>query len=424
MELETTDFATAIQPCAHTTIQPDTVAGDDAGSELIGGSPPNNENQISSVHTLNDVEKNEQAPAEVRVQTPQIERGQERGDDSERNSELVDVEGDDEGSEGGTPGETPTLYEPTSPLHLMPTGILHDIAEETEGDTECEHSWNTRDGALGSTAGNEIISGDVEYAETGFFENPADGDITHNEVVMEVPPTPGVAPPPSLPVSPPPGPVLSPRLSMLLAESAAAKDGTLNNARPLNQDLTNRLSVASTSGDSPPPLPSSLPPGKLISPRNSLMDPIHGAHPVSIPSSMGTRLDIALLSLADVSNIEDGKKFGSNDLVPEIVVQNRDREPSPEPNKDIEIESNNDNEEPLLITTIDEVDDPLDEEPLPPPVEDDETPTHIPGGARLKITPSFLRSLEPPREFSDSGFPDTDHAQSSTPEQGICMYNV
>ena len=98
-------------------------------------------------------------------------------------------------------------------------------------------------------------------------------------------------------------------------------------------------------------------------------------------------------------------------------------------NAGLESESNGNDEEPLLITTIDEVDDPSDDlctEALPPPLDsgDDKTPNHSARGSKLKITPSFLQSLEPPREFSDSGFPDTDHdtAAHSTPEQGYTKH--
>ena len=63
--------------------------------------------------------------------------------------------------------------------------------------------------------------------------------------------------PPILPVSPPPGPLLSPRYSMMLLDS---------NERVNDY---NRFSVVSVSSEMAPPLPTSLPPGKLI-PRESL----------------------------------------------------------------------------------------------------------------------------------------------------------
>ena len=334
----------------------------------------------------------------------------------ERKSALFDVEGD---SEDGSH----TLFEPSSPLQLMPTGILPDIAEETEGDTECERSWGGR-GQLDLTtpplAGLEPEM--VEYAETGFFDAMETTSPAHCDPPQE---TTGktplvVAPPPSLPVSPPPGPVLSPRLSTLIAETTGTNHSGTPSPHPTT-DQPNRHSLASLSGDSPPPpLPSSLPPGKLISPRHSLMDSDpRGPRPNSILGGMGTRLDAALLSEKVSTVISEGKiKSDSHDSVPETLVRNDD---TPNPSGHYETESTHDNEEPLLITTIDEVDDPEEEdqlddpnEPLPPPLED--TPTNL-GEPKLKMTPSFLRSLEPPREFSsDSGFPDTDH--TPTPEPG------
>ena len=333
------------------------------------------------------------------------------------------MEGDSEGYE-----ESHALYEPNSPLHLMPTGILHDIAEEMEGDTECERSWN------GSRLATEEEQ-EVEYAETEFFDT-MDTTVSLDHLTQETTGTSPAAgvPPPLLPVSPPPGPVLSPRLSMLLAETNGTNNTGTPSPHPTTAELQNRLSVASLSGDSPPPpLPSSLPPGKLISPRHSLMDSDPYVHrPDSILSGIGTRLDAVLLGTTLGCEI----RADSNDSVPQIPVRNGDVVPdSPNkhfetetddipdsPQKHFETESYGDNEEPLLITTIDEVDDPVENQfdesgnPLPPPLDDDEdTPTHL-GEPKLKITPSFLRSLEPPREFSDSGFPDTDHF--STPEQG------
>ena len=46
-------------------------------------------------------------------------------------------------------------------------------------------------------------------------------------------------------------------------------------------------------------------------------------------------------------------------------------------------------------------------------------------GSKLKLTPSFLISLEPPKEFSDSGFLDTDGENASiTPDQNASRRSV
>ena len=394
VEPETADFDTAIQSHTHTSIPPD-------------------------------------------AQTTQMEYGVQTGHESEtqnvyitfheEDERLVDVEGDcDEGNEDESQG-TPLLYEPTSPLHLMPTGILQDIAEETEGDTECEQSWsNLREGGFEN---GQLALQEVEYAETQFFDLSTVDSATNNEAHFQpnetppihsvTPPTHSVAPPPTLPVSPPPGPVLSPRLSMLLAE--ASPPG------PSDPSSSNRLSVASLSGEAPPPLPSSLPPGKLISPRHSLMEAEHRRRPDSITTGdTRTGLDMALLSQRLTDQSDAGEEEKTDSIPP---VHNTDQSNQLESDgADSETETIGENEEPLLITTIDEVDDPPEEdfadEALPPPVgsADEETPNHLTaeGGSKLKITPSFLRSLEPPREFSDSSFPDTDHENThlSTPEQG------
>ena len=361
-----------------------------------------------------------------------------------KQNELFDVEGDQErewGMQGrgvGADASTPALFEPASPLHLMPTGILQDIAEETEGDTEFEHSWNVGEMGLmdavckGLRSSKAELEG-LEYVETSFLGNMTENSrsLVIDELGGDKTPPQSAKPstPPRLPVSPPPGPVLSPRLSMLLAEAAA-----MGSHIPANPDLSaatggvgdrydlmNRLSVVSISDEPPPPLPSSLPPGKLISPRHSLMGPEHGVRSDSIAGGIGTGLDIALLA-QKVSRVKEARQ-NTDSQYPglEGLVQNEDRALTERTGHQPEAECNGDNEEPLLITTIDEVDDSPDElcdesnETLPPPV----TPNHLTGGSKLTITPSFLQSLEPPREFSDSGFPDTDHENvQTTPEPG------
>ena len=426
-----------MQPHAHTPIPPDTQTGEEHREREHGEPLTFNEEQTlyTRVPRAVGVEADEQSGREAAVRVLETDEG-ENVFESEQN-ELFDVEEDCGESE--EEGETPTLYEPTSPLHLMPTGILNDIAEETEGDMEFEHSWNVGESGLTNAAGKELVSSGVkyvetnaagkglisselegvEYVETSFVNTGGTNGLAgQNSPLPEEPLTPlGLAPPPSLPVSPPPGPVLSPRLSMLLAE--AAGDGSR-----IPYDPTNRLSIASVSSESPPPLPASMPPGKLISPRHSLMDPDCSGCPNSITGGMGTRLNFAALLSQKVANMPDrGEGAGSHDSVPESVVLNEDKA---EWNGELEMECNRATEEPLLITTIDEVDDPDDlcDENLPPPGDpaDDETPKHVAGESKLKITPSFLQSLEPPREFSDSGFPDTDHENMpSTSEQGAFL---
>ena len=402
-------------------------------------------------------------------------------------SELVDVEGDHGGEEELQDSDTPALFQPSSPLNLMPTGILHDIAEESEVDTELEHSWNTGEKGLMNAVRPGLMELEgVEYAETSFLDEGSFTSLTE--------------PPPSLPLSLPPGPVLSPRLSMLLSDTGGAGSSTSDPSPALvatseQYDLTNRLSVLSMSDEAPPPLPTTLPPGKLISPRHSML-----VGSETIPSGMGTGLDFVLLS-EQMDRVLEGREEGeggerqgemeggtradrgrgveeggveeggmeegrveeggaeeggvegepgtsSTELsshAPEGQAQNGAIK-HPELNRDTQ--QAEENEEPLLITNIDEVDEdlppskealetlppeeaivvlPLTEEAietLPPPTDsaDEGTPQPRRKGTNLKFTPSFLRSLEPPREFSDSGFPDTDHETAQAPpKQGTCM---
>ncbi len=192
--------------------------------------------------------------------------GEERGEEEE---EEEDEEIEERGSSGmGTDDESlPELFEPSSPLQISNNFLLPDIMEESENERSesLRSSLLSSDGMILKSPSKQKFTKFDPFEETGL-------DVVETNFDVDVPlpvndsspnddeqaPNASGSPvePPILPVSPPPGPLLSPRYSMMLLE----------NGEP---DNYNRISVISVSSEMAPPLPASLPPGKLI-PRESL----------------------------------------------------------------------------------------------------------------------------------------------------------
>ncbi len=188
--------------------------------------------------------------------------------------------------------------------------------------------------------------------------------------------------PPFLPISPPPGPLLSPRYSMLLAALQESKANASNEAdKKRASAMINRLSTISLVDDEPPPLPETLPPGKMMSPRHSKLVAQEQSH-----------LDLSIL-LSKITTIYDEKRKTSAASVPETSPQN-----SP---------------------TVAELEDDQILALLPPPdtteVGFDEVLERR--KSILKLTPSFLRNIEPPQEFTVSGLPETKEIADHIPSK-------
>ena len=184
----------------------------------------------------------------------------------ERVEEEEEREAEERGSGVGTDEESlPELFEPLSPLQINNNFLLPDIMEESENERSesLRSSLLSSDGTVIKSPNRQKFTKFDPFEETGLdvVETNFDSDVhlpMNDDGDNEQEPNTSGSPtePPILPVSPPPGPLLSPRFSMMLLE---------NN----EQDNYNRSSVVSVSSEMAPPLPTSLPPGKLI-PRESL----------------------------------------------------------------------------------------------------------------------------------------------------------
>lgn len=174
----------------------------------------------------------------------------------------TEEEDEDEGSGVGSNEDSlPELFQPSSPLEINKNFILPDIMEESETDQSesMRSSLLSSDGTMVqsqkfATKFNPFEETGLDVVETNFSDDvplPDDDDAKQDQNSSGSPQE-----PPILPVSPPPGPLLSPRYSMLLFDNEQFGD-------------SNRFSVVSVSDEMAPPLPTSLPPGKLI-PRQSL----------------------------------------------------------------------------------------------------------------------------------------------------------
>ena len=274
------------------------------------------------------------------------------------------------------------LFEPTSPHRMMPSDfILTDIKEESEDILSTATSEATEnDFLLGEGTHRTILLAETNFNEASYSSKTfQSGDalleagttsensehFDENEASMSASPF--------LPVSPPPGPLLSPRYSMLLATSEESKQTDSNES---STSWMNRFSVLSTVDDEPPPLPQSLPPGKTISPRHSI---------ILSHDKESAELDLSDL-LSRLASLYEGKrtpvaqnlKSGSSSLV--ILEQPQENSASTSGNE-------------------------LEQESLPPspiPEMEDYTDGALPSEEN---TPKLAGSpiIEPPVEFADRG---------------------
>lgn len=194
----------------------------------------------------------------------ELESPEDRVEEEEEEREI-----EERGSGAGTlidEDSLPELFEPSSPLQINNNFLLPDIMEESENERSesLRSSLLSSDGMIIKSPTRQKFTKFDPFEETGLdvVETNFDNDVPlpmNDDSVNEQEPNASGSPvePPILPVSPPPGPLLSPRYSMMLLESN-------------EQDDYNRFSVVSVSSEMAPPLPTSLPPGKLI-PRESLL---------------------------------------------------------------------------------------------------------------------------------------------------------
>ena len=201
------------------------------------------------------------------LEPPEEEEGGEEEQEEEKEEEEEEIE--ERGSSGmGTDDESlPELFEPSSPLQIGSNFLLPDIMEESENERSesLRSSLLSSDGMIIKSPSKQKFTKFDPFEEIGLdvIETNFDSDVplpvNDDNCDDEQAPDASESPvdPPILPVSPPPGPLLSPRYSMMLLESS-------------EQDDYNRFSIVSVSSEMAPPLPTSLPPGRLI-PRESLL---------------------------------------------------------------------------------------------------------------------------------------------------------
>ena len=185
--------------------------------------------------------------------------------ESEDMEEEREVE--ERGSGVGTDEESlPELFAPSSPLHIDKNFLLPDIMEESENEQSesLRSSLLSSDGTIVKSQSRHKFTKFNPFEETGLdvVETSFNDDVPlpindNSDNVQDLNTSGSPVEPPILPVSPPPGPLLSPRYSMMLLDSNEQANDY------------NRFSVVSVSSEMAPPLPTSLPPGKLI-PRESL----------------------------------------------------------------------------------------------------------------------------------------------------------
>ena len=282
-------------------------------------------------------------------------------------------------SEGGlstTDSEELELYQPTSPFKIKEEFILPDILEESE-EVEIDTTLQPDDLSEHSS----LKDGDLDIMETTFGEeNLADeihGSVSTTKSVQEESQLTSGTDPPVLPKSPPPGPLLSPQ-SKFIDDILYSNQPPLATTYNPHTEKTFRHSIAGVLEDLPPPLPTSPPPGKMMSPRQSLFLDL-GNISSEVQLRVGPRRD----------------DINVSQLATKIKIT--------------EINGNQKNKAKRSKTIIrDELEKDKDEVlSLVPPIQDDPNGEGLveDSSPLLKRLGSYhMKTFEPPKEFSDSGF--------------------
>lgn len=274
--------------------------------------------------------------------------------------------------------ESLELFQPSSPFKVTEEFLLPDIIEETEEmetdslENPLENSFQDQDH---SSLHSSLNDGELDIKETSFNEATLPGlSQAFEELpsIGELDMNPNLDPP-MLPVSPPPGPLLSPELDVV---SDVHQEVPYKEGYDAEEAKGYRHSVAGTCEDIPPPLPLTGPPGKMISPRHSRFIDLADLSADFKPNSMG-KLDVSQLVLKMskvVTKVEPPFQKTSEDKV-------------------LETESVKSSE--ILP-------------PLPLDYPDADFDTSDASIIRQRLGSHHLKTFEPPKEFSDSGFQDTD----------------
>lgn len=277
------------------------------------------------------------------------------------------------------------LFQPSSPFKVKEEFILPDIIEESE---ELELDSAEQDDMNNSdilSLHSSLDDGELDIQETTFNElNPGstlDKSSSIDEAGMQN------FEPPMLPISPPPGPLLSPDSSITTISSKPTTSHKQPSSLVSYNPTNSRHSIAGMMEDIPPPLPATQPPGKMISPRHSMFMDLADLSSELRPNSKGqldmNRLVLKMSEVADIEEIENKKS------------SKEEKSTSVE-----EISESNSLKSDKVLTLVPPIQDHPDGD------FDDSNPSVI----RQRLGSYHLKTFEPPKEFSDSGFQDTDVA--------------
>lgn len=331
-------------------------------------------------------------PCEVAHSADGDDRPLEQQDEA---SESFDISARSEG-EASSDSEVLELYQPSSPFKKTEEFMLPDIMEETE-EAETDSVGNTLDSSFRaydqSSLHSSLEDGELDIKETSFNEEMLPGKFAFDKLpcIEESDPNPNLDPP-MLPVSPPPGPLLSPEMVDVVADAhqpppyRGGYEAAAAAAAVVGPEKHFRHSVAGALDDIPPPLPLTQPPGKMISPRHSMF-----------------------MDLADLS--ADWKKPGPvnmGHLVSEMNKMASREDQSTSAEQLIRTPCENGELETPSVET-------LPPPPLPQDYPDGDFNASDPSIMRQRLGSYHLKAFEPPKEFSDSEFQDTDTHPSPLP---------
>ena len=349
-------------------------------------------------------------------------------------------------SEGNmSESESMELFQPSSPFTVKEEFILPDIMEEAEeAETESaslEAEVQERDAP---SPHSSLDDGELDIEETNFSNGNLFSSVHETLGGNEVPETsPLNFNPPRLPVSPPPGPLLSPELEVVSEQpTASITESPRLLTRVKYNPMTSRHSMMEGMlNDLPPPLPITQPPGKLIPPRQSrYLDLVtftttsqaapsnsERQHNVAEEATDQESCDVQTRESCDaqtedtrihIQESHDKQTQESCDTQTQESCDSRTQESCDSQTQescDTQTEADNAATTREFIPETQSVksDDILI---LLPPLEE-----HMEGDfsdsdlVRQRLGSHHLETYEPPKEFSDSGYQDTDTAATNTP---------
>ena len=285
----------------------------------------------------------------------------------------------------GADSDSMELFDPSSPFQVKQEQfLLPDIMEEAdELESQDAGAELTIDSDFGADDRLNQTSSTLEETETSFSEQVL--GILERTGSLRVQSQDRSSPPPVLPVSPPPGPLLLSDLKKPIPPVPRVTTAMSETNKPpphFKSEVSFRHSIVGALDDIPPPLPKTQPPGKLMSPRHSLF-----------------------LDLADVGNMASGYCATELDLSQLVPQMTRIREAP--------VEKKTTSKEDKDVTKMKQGNFETGSLPslVPPPLLEESLNKSKKDPEKSKRPESYYyKTFEPPKEFSDSGYQDTDNA--------------